>query len=349
MIRKILEIKAWRGFVDLNMQSYLFTILFCLAIMGCASPAEDVLILIVLLSLYLFWGILFNDYCDRPFDIRAGKKRAIHEIPKSVTLGILATFILVSFFLIVLLLLRGSEYEVFIPAYAAAWLLSICYSAFPMRLKERGVWGIIDDVLIEKTLPVFLIFAFFNCYSLETLIIVLLFSFLQLEIILDHQCWDYDSDIKSGITTFAVKMGIEKVTAILDVARKLFLALFFIFAILLAMRFPYSLIVLIPLLFGYFIVRKLVSEEKLERKNIIGYVNISKEWIAKAPLYDGYIVTAMNVIALFMAFFLSIKNYYYSFLLSLVILSQYYIIRVHYMRILKIIFVKNYFCKEIEK
>ncbi len=38
--------KAWKEFVDLNMQSYLFAILFCLAIMGYASPVEDVLIFI---------------------------------------------------------------------------------------------------------------------------------------------------------------------------------------------------------------------------------------------------------------------------------------------------------------
>lgn len=338
MIRQILEIKAWREFVDLNMQSYLFTILFCLAIMGCASPVEDVLILIVLLSLYLFWGVLFNDYCDMPFDIRAGKKRAIHEIPKSVTLGILATFILVSFVLIVLLLLKDSEYAVFIPVYAAAWLLSICYSAFPMRLKERGVWGIIDDVLIEKTLPVFLIFSFFNCYSLETVIIVLFFSFLQLKIILDHQCWDYDSDVKSGIKTFAVKMGIEKVTPILNITRKLFLAFFLLSIAIVIIRCAYSLIVIIPLFFGYFIMQRLVSQEKLERKNIRGDLNIPKEWIAKAPLYDGYIVTAINIIALFMAILIAIRNYHYGFLLPLVLLSQYYLINGHYIRILKGIF-----------
>ena len=335
MIRKILEIKAWKEFVDLNMQSYLFTILFCLAIMGCASPVEDVLILIVLLSLYLFWGVLFNDYCDMPFDIRAGKKRAIHEIPKSVTLGILATFVLFSFVLIVLLLLRGLEYAVFIPVYAAAWLLSICYSAFPMRLKERGVWGIIDDVLIEKTFPVFLIFSFFNCYSLETLIIVLFFSFLQLKIILDHQCWDYDSDVKSGIETFAVKMGIGKVTPILNITRKLFLAFFLLSIAIVIIRCAYSLIVIIPLFFGYFIMQRLVSQGKLERKNIRGDLNIPKEWIAKAPLYDGYIVTAINIIALFMAILIAIRNYHYSFLLPLVLLSQYYLINGHYIRILK--------------
>jgi 4-hydroxybenzoate polyprenyltransferase len=274
MIRKIIEIKAWKEFVDLNMQSYLFTILFCLA----------------------------NDYCDMPFDIRAGKKRAIHEIPKSVTLGILATFILVSFFLIVLLLLKGSGYAVFIPVYAAAWLLSICYSAFPMRLKERGVWGIIDDVLIEKTFPVFLIFSFFNCYSLETLIIVLFFSFLQLKIILDHQCWDYNSDVKSGVKTFAVKRGIEKVTPILNITRKLFLAFFLLSIALVIIRCAYSLIVIILLFFGYFIMQRLVSQGKLERKNIRTDLNI------------------------------------YSFLFLLVIVSQYYIIKGHYMQILKNIF-----------
>ncbi|MHC1635418.1 MAG: UbiA family prenyltransferase, partial [Candidatus Methanospirareceae archaeon] len=220
--------------------------------------------------------------------------------------------------------------------YIVSYVLSTSYSSFPIRLKERGIWGVVDDMLIEKTLPVFLIFSFFDHYSLETLIIVLFFSFLQLKIILDHQCWDYHSDVKSGIRTFVVERGIEKATAILDITRKIFLLLFFILAAIIVFRCLSSLIVLIPLFFGYFIVRRLVSEGKLERKNVRVDLNIPEEWLSKTPLYDGYIITAMNVISIFMAILVAIRDYHYSFLIFLVLLSQYYLIKGHYVRILRI-------------
>lgn len=345
MMRKLISIKAWKELLDLNMQSYLFTILFYLIITESydgAPQVSDILVLISLLSLYLLYTFLLNDYCDMPFDIKAGKKRAIHEIPEFVTVSIIISFVLMSILLIVFLLLRGSfpgyTYTVFIPVYAAAYVLSTSYSAFPMRLKERGVWGIIDDVLIEKTLPVFLIFAFFNYYSLEALVVLLLFSSLQLKIILDHQCWDYDSDVKSGVRTFAVERGIEKATAILDITRKLFLAFFLLLIAMLGMKCAYSLIVIIPLFFGYFVIKNLVDKGKLDRGNIRGDLNIPVEWVSKTPLYDGYIVTSINVIALFMAILLAVRNYHYGFLLPLVLMSQYYLIKGHYIRILKNIF-----------
>ena len=344
MMRELISIKAWKELLDLNTQSYLFTILFYLVITESYDYASvlNILVLISLLSLYLLYTFLLNDYCDMPFDIKAGKKRAIHKIPEFVTVSIIISFVLMSILLIVFLLLRGSfpgyTYTFFIPVYAAAYVLSTSYSAFPMRLKERGVWGIIDDVLIEKTLPVFLIFAFFNYYSLEALIVVSCFSSLQLKIILDHQCWDYDSDVKSGVRTFAVARGIEKATAILAITRKLFLAFFLLLIAILGMKCAYSLIVIIPLFFGYFIIKNLVDKGKLDRGNIRGDLNIPVEWVSKTPLYDGYIVTSINVIALFMAILLAVRNYHYSFLLPLVLMSQYYLIKGHYIRILKNIF-----------
>lgn len=339
MMPKILEIKAWKELLDLNMQSYLLTILFCIIITETYTydAIPDVLILISLLSLYLVYTFLFNDYCDMPFDIKAGKKRAIHEMPGIVPVGMLISFVLLSIILIMVLILwKGiSEYGIFILIYGIAYILSTSYSAFPIRLKNRGSLGIIDDVLIEKTLPVLLIFSFFDYYHLDTLLLVVLFSLLQLKIIIDHQITDYDADSKTDVHTFAVKIGIERATALLNVVRIFVLLFFILFAITLVIKIPYSLMVMIPLFIGYFVIKKLVAGGKVERKSVRPDLNVPKEWIARMPLYDGYSFVSMNIISLFLALFIAFKCYYFAFLIALVVISQYYLIKAIYVPITK--------------
>ena len=338
---KIHEMKAWKELLDLNMQVNLLTILFCIIITKSYNydAAAEIIILISLLSLYLAYSFLFNDYCDMPFDIKAGKKRAIHEMPKIVPLGIIISFVLLSVILTLLLIFWNSEglskYGIFLFIYGTAYFLATAYSAFPIRLKNRSSLGIIGDVLIEKTLPVLLIFSFFNYYNLETLLLVLLFALLQLRIIVEHQILDYEADLKTDVHTFVVKVGIKKASSLLNAARVFALLFFILFAITLVIKIPFSLIILAPLFIGYFVMKKLVAEGKVKKKNPRQDLNIPKEWIKSAPLYDGYTSVSLNIISLFLALFIAFKCYYFAFLIALVLISQYYLIKNIYLPLTK--------------
>ena len=357
MTKKILEIKAWKELLDLNMQVYLLTILFCIIITKSYNygVAAEITILISLLSLYLVYTFLVNDYCDMPFDIKAGKKRAIHEMPKIVPLGMLIFFVFLSVILTLLLIFWNSKplseglseglskYGIFVLLYGTAYFLATVYSAFPVRLKSRGSLGIIDDVLIEKTLPVLLIFSFFEYYNLETLLLVVLFSLLQLKIIVEHQILDYEADLKTEVHTFVVKVGVKKASSLLNAVRVFVLLFFLLFAITLLLKIPFSVIILAPLFIGYFVMKKLVAEGKVEKQAARQDLNVPKEWIDRVPLYDGYIVSSMNIVSLFLALFLAFKSYPFTaygsalpaFLIALVLISQYYLIRNIYIPLTK--------------
>ena len=155
---------------------------------------------------WIFVSILANDLSECEQDLTAGKRRWICLFSKPTAV------ILILFFggsgLGILLLFHALEEAKWV--YAGAVLLGLAYSIRPVRLKERGIWGI---------------FAYsFAC----TLACVLLpwvsmkgswvaLSLLSPAVFLDkwvnlhfHQVIDHEADLKGRTQTYAVRVGLEK-------------------------------------------------------------------------------------------------------------------------------------------
>lgn len=156
------------------------------------------------------FGYLFNDYCDVDVDRRAGKKNLLNNYSKPLRI------------LIVLLpLFVGS----------AAWHLTypnlvenvlfclqilalIAYSMPPIRLKERGLAGVVTDAFYGHINPVFItLFWHMHLYSkswwfIGLLSIVFIVTSLKgIRNILLHQIDDRKADAKASVQTFVVQSG----------------------------------------------------------------------------------------------------------------------------------------------
>jgi hypothetical protein len=101
----------------------------------------------------------------------------------------------------------------------ANYLLPTVYSAPPLRLKERGVWGVIADAAGVHAVPtLFVVTAIANLASvpvgasLPLALVATTWALLAgLRGILIHQLWDRESDVQAGATTFVTGRDPDRV------------------------------------------------------------------------------------------------------------------------------------------
>jgi len=95
-------------------------------------------------------------------------------------------------------------------------LLYLMYSLHPLRLKNRGAFGLLADTAYGHIIPVLVTIMIFNAYgnpldwhnALHILVPLLLLLFFKgLRNIMTHQIEDRRNDRHSGIQTFVVKKG----------------------------------------------------------------------------------------------------------------------------------------------
>jgi 4-hydroxybenzoate polyprenyltransferase len=150
------------------------------------------------------FGYLVNDLADKELDKRQGKDNAFQNVSvKTAGLYLLLTlFVGVAF--AVPFLTR--------PWFAVIWiiwiLLAVFYSLPPLRLKERGLIGLIVTVAAQQTLPVAILFASFgNLFSLSALVFILFATVRGGSSDVSHQMRDSARDAKANTKTFAVTAG----------------------------------------------------------------------------------------------------------------------------------------------
>ena len=150
------------------------------------------------------FGYLVNDLFDIEKDAHAGKANFLTG--KSIT------FIAIIFFISIVFI---SAPWVFLPKnrfslglIAIQLLLFALYSISPVRLKERGMAGIITDALYAHSVPVFLAAYTYSLAAGVTfftpdMIILFLWQFISgVRNIVLHQADDVDADKKSGSRNF---------------------------------------------------------------------------------------------------------------------------------------------------
>jgi len=203
-IKSLLRYRAWKVWTSDDMHISLLALFYILLITGSPELLSS-LILISSLGFYFMYGFLINDFFDMPYDIAAGKKRPVHELPKIAFIGLILSVVFIS--VLHLLYLKESLY---IATYIVSYILATLYSAPPVRFKNRKITGVVVDALIEKTLPVLVVFAFFYHFKLDTLLFLMMAFAIQTYEIIRAQVKDYDADLRTEVHTFVVDVGLDR-------------------------------------------------------------------------------------------------------------------------------------------
>lgn len=203
-LKSVLVLRAWRvGIIALPIQVCYFVVFYLGLRTGKTFAVGTLLLLVLSLWLYLAYIVLVNDYADRAVDAAVGKgtPERGHGLSPDAVRAILVAVLAAS--ALAVISIRGGV--VFDALWVVAFALGTAYSLPPFSLKERGAAGLIADSMIEKPLPVLIVFAFFEYYGPEVLIFPVLGELL--DAVFKHQARDHDIDVKEGVKTFAVRLG----------------------------------------------------------------------------------------------------------------------------------------------
>lgn len=170
------------------------------------------------LALILLAGItaaayanILNDFMDADDDKVAGKANALepHSAVTKVlflTASVVAVVAVCSLLYVLKLYVSLLFYNLIVGAFT-------CYSVPPLRLKSRGLFGVLCSALSENTLPALLSMSLiFERSSVIvpaslTVMLAVWSTALGLRGIIWHQLLDYHNDTKSNIETLGVRIG----------------------------------------------------------------------------------------------------------------------------------------------
>lgn len=156
---------------------------------------------------------LINDYTDLEEDRLAGKSNRLQKMSSLKRKGLLGFSVAIIFLFIYLL----REYPVGLGFFIASKVSYTMYSFRPLRLKDRGIWGVLADACGAHVLPTLGIVAFLAEYFTGSIDWVAMgvfgvWSFLYgIRGILSHQYLDRDHDLVTGGKTFACHFPREKI------------------------------------------------------------------------------------------------------------------------------------------
>lgn len=164
---------------------------------------------VALISISTF-GYLFNDYCDVEADRKAGKRNLLNNYSKPVRVLIVLLPLLVGSAAWHLTYPRLVENVLF----GLQILALVLYSMPPIRLKERGLGGVMADAFYGHINPVLITIFWhmhFNArpsWFIALLSVVFIVTTLKgVRNILLHQIDDRKADRRAGVQTFVVKNG----------------------------------------------------------------------------------------------------------------------------------------------
>ncbi len=216
MLKWISKYLGWRHWAVLNYNAVFenLFVLFYIALINKRYDAAFVAdaILLILFSIFATtYGYLINDFSDRELDRLHGKSNTFENDTQIQALWAVGLILALS--VLASLPFWGHPYFLL---WAGLWLLiATFYSLKPIRLKERGTWGIIFVVMAQRVLPLLIIFAVFDFNRWpDGVLLVLYILFRGLSSDVNHQLSDYRNDLETGTSTFAVQKGYHKVQSL---------------------------------------------------------------------------------------------------------------------------------------
>jgi hypothetical protein len=102
------------------------------------------------------------------------------------------------------------------------YLLPIVYAVPPIRFKERGFLGVLNDASLVHAVPVLFMVSLFtsvagsaNVIGLPVMVGVGIWAAaVGLRGIILHEVWDWQNDLDTGASTWVVRVGVERAIAI---------------------------------------------------------------------------------------------------------------------------------------
>jgi len=163
-------------------------------------------VFLVFFVLYGSFASILNDYWDKNVDLKANKIRPGANIKNyHVYLISVLFFILSSIFL---WFFKGFVFEVMC-WWLLMFFLAFFYSFPPLRFKEKPFFDVVVGSLIQRSLPVLLLFSVLDYNKLAGYLFSAVLFILGLRAMLMHQMEDFSSDRDSGITTLTTTRGVE--------------------------------------------------------------------------------------------------------------------------------------------
>ncbi len=166
------------------------------------------LLSIVTISGFASFGYLINDFSDREKDAIAGKKNFLAG--KSQAAIILLFAVALSLLMLPWIYLPFNRFSILLIALEI--ILFVIYSLPPLRLKERGIPGLIADALYAHALPVALAAFTFSLASGKSITFFPMMLLIAWQLvcgtrnILLHQSNDLDQDKTSETVNFVAGM-----------------------------------------------------------------------------------------------------------------------------------------------
>ncbi|MHC5935619.1 UbiA family prenyltransferase [Nostoc sp.] len=174
--------------------------------MSLFSFVSSFIFLLIALILDASFASIINNICDQEEDHLSGKVNYMVGRSSLFMALILTASILPGIVVSVLL----SQTPLILGVYVSNWLVFAIYSIPPIRLKQRGFWGVLAIALGESFLPhlfaaLLIVTNAHKVLPVIWLILIGVWSFATgLRSILWHQMDDLENDLRAGINTFAV-------------------------------------------------------------------------------------------------------------------------------------------------
>lgn len=192
----------WDDWYDSKMALF-FLVYYYLLLVKDTILLQDMILLLPLglffISLASF-GFTLNDYFDKSIDKVSGKQSILSSIGSQRQVLVLCTLLLFG----LISFIPFYQYKFAVVFLLLSYISSILYSAYPFRLKEKGIWGIICVSLAQWVFPALIVFGIFKHFAIDTLLWVIFLLLLGLRWVLVHQLIDWSKDIRTDIMTFAV-------------------------------------------------------------------------------------------------------------------------------------------------
>ena len=151
-------------------------------------------------ALFLAFGYLINDFSDQEEDMLAGKEKVIYDIPDSITIFIVVFLVIAG---LALMAIASTFNPKVIIATLITYVIGASYSLPGIRLKTRGMLGILCSSFAQRGMPIVLAGFLFGMAFPTTVDWVLLSLLNGIRYILIHQMIDCENDAKTATETFA--------------------------------------------------------------------------------------------------------------------------------------------------
>ncbi len=335
-IKKLVRLLAWRhwGLIRYNSVWQNVAALFYVGLARqwfSMDYVRDMGVFLVLSMTLTAYGYLINDLADVELDRLAGKPNAFHGMSRTKA----SQVVVAVFGVMVACGLPFARRPNFLPLWIVWALVATFYSLPPVRLKERGVLGLVATIAAQQPLPAAMAFAALG--HLRTWGALAFIAYITLRGIcsdVGHQMRDRERDEAAGATTFAVRLGHAAMTRIYGLSLELEALLLGVVLIVLVVDVPsvhlggWSVAPAWPLLMAYLVLLSFTLGRawvRLERDEWVDPYDESPEGPPRDLLHLIHHPFPTVVLPLYLAIWLTI--YYWPnliFTLGLVLLYRLY-------------------------